>query len=570
MTNIRSRLSLILAALGVLCMAIASIALHGLAEANERADVTYQELMLPAQHGSNAYRNGLLMALQIAEIQRLNDLNASQAQFEALDRLVPMVKKDIELFNSSKKPVALESAASTFGIDFDKWMSALRKAEQVAKSGDISGSLDVVKKESRPYGLAAVQDMMQFTTLLNSEAEAAHTRAMSRYATIRAWVIGALLIGGIVCGLVASWQMRLLGRSLTGIQETLHDASRSLDLTKRAESSRNDEIGRTASAFNELIGRVAGAMSGVRTAAGAVHTAALEIASGNEDLSARTEEQATSLEQTAASMTQLTETVKHNADNARQANVLASRATGLADTGNDAVQGMVHTIGQISGSSTKISEITGVIEGIAFQTNILALNAAVEAARAGEQGRGFAVVASEVRSLAQRSAAAAKEIKELIGSSVAMIQDGVQQASEVGATMGQVKQAIKQVSDIVGEIAVASEEQSRGIEQVHQAVSQMDEVTQQNAALVEQAAAAAHSLEEQAIKLKDAVSVFKVADAGHDPVRGGAPLSGLSTPALKTSGVRPQTKMPVQRAIASAGVATGTSASSRDNEWETF
>ncbi|QCP55006.1 methyl-accepting chemotaxis protein [Trinickia violacea] len=265
-------------------------------------------------------------------------------------------------------------------------------------------------------------------------------------------------------------------------------------------------------ALDATVKNLAATVRKIQIASSSVASASQEIAAGNSDLSARTEEQAASLEETASSMTQLTETVKQNADNARQANSLAMRAAEMADVGNDAVQSMVGTIEEISGSSSKISEITGTIEGIAFQTNILALNAAVEAARAGEQGRGFAVVASEVRSLAQRSAAAAKEIKQLIGTSVEMIQDGAKQATEVGATMGEVRQAIKQVSDIVGEIAAASEEQSRGIEQVNQAVSQMDEVTQQNAALVEQAAAAARALEDQAQSLKDAASVFRLAE----------------------------------------------------------
>jgi methyl-accepting chemotaxis protein len=332
------------------------------------------------------------------------------------------------------------------------------------------------------------------------------------------------------------------------------------DLSVAVKANSQDEAGQLLTTLDRMRQSLARTVSVVRSNSESVSVASVQIATGNTDLSARTEEQAASLEETAASMTQLTETVKQNADNARQANTLAINATDMADAGNDAVQGMVGTIDKINASSSKISEITGVIEGIAFQTNILALNAAVEAARAGEQGRGFAVVASEVRSLAQRSAVAAKEIKELIRSSVAMIQDGSNQATEVSATMGQVKQAIKQVSDMVGEIATASEEQSRGIEQVNQAVAQMDEVTQQNAALVEQAAAAAQSLEEQATNLKEAVSVFKLADTGScglsiakSPSRALPPV----TKTVKTMSVKSTTIVRARPVISAAMEAAG-------------
>ena len=277
-------------------------------------------------------------------------------------------------------------------------------------------------------------------------------------------------------------------------------------------------MGRMQEHLSSTVGRI-------RNGAESISSAARQIAAGNTDLSARTEEQAASLEETAASMAELTQTVRQNADNARDANRLAVAAADMADTGNDAVQAMVETIGRVSESSATIGEIIGLIEGIAFQTNILALNAAVEAARAGTHGRGFAVVAGEVRSLAQRASVAAKEIKGLIDSSVTLVGNSSKQAAEVGATMEKVKQAIKQVSDIVGEITAASQEQSRGIEQVNQAVHQMDEVTQQNAALVEEAAAAAQSLEEQATRLKDHVSVFKVADMRSDVSEARIPLS---------------------------------------------
>ncbi len=293
------------------------------------------------------------------------------------------------------------------------------------------------------------------------------------------------------------------------------------------------EFGDLLRALSAMDAQIAQTVRGIQASAESVTVASREIASGNMDLSARTEEQAASLEETAASMTELTETVKQNADNATHANGLAASAAHLADSGDDAVRAMVGTIEKISGSSNKISEITGVIEGIAFQTNILALNAAVEAARAGEQGRGFAVVASEVRSLAQRSASAAKEIKELIASSVSMIEGGSKQAVHVSESMGQVKQAIKRVSAIVGEIAAASDEQSRGIEQINQAVSQMDGVTQQNAALVEQAAAASQSLEEQARNLKEATAYFRMGRSRAVPSSASQAASFAAAPARK-------------------------------------
>ncbi|OZI75597.1 methyl-accepting chemotaxis protein [Bordetella genomosp. 2] len=282
------------------------------------------------------------------------------------------------------------------------------------------------------------------------------------------------------------------------------------DLTARVEVRNSNEIGQLFAALKRMQENLARTVSQVRRGVDEINVGAREISAGNTDLSSRTEQQAASLEETAASMEELASTVKQNADNARQANQLAASASDVAERGGAAVSEVVSTMEDISASSRKISEIVSVIDGIAFQTNILALNAAVEAARAGEQGKGFAVVAGEVRSLAQRSAQAAKEIKVLIEDSVSKVGTGSQQVERAGATMQEIVASVKRVTDIMGEISAASEEQSGGIDQVNRAVSQMDEVTQQNAALVEEAAAAAGSLQEQAQRLAEAVSVFKI------------------------------------------------------------
>ncbi|MDF7629879.1 methyl-accepting chemotaxis protein [Erwiniaceae bacterium L1_55_4] len=302
---------------------------------------------------------------------------------------------------------------------------------------------------------------------------------------------------------------------LNGMRQTMENASHRLDLTLRVDESRRDEIGLTAKAFNHLIENVSASLSKVEASSQSVSTASAQIAAGNEDLSSRTEEQAASLEQTAASMSQLSETVRQTAENTQLASQLAKNARDISEDSAGRVRTLLDTMGDIRRSSAKITDIIGLIEGIAFQTNILALNAAVEAARAGEQGRGFAVVAGEVRNLAQRSSSSAREIKGLIESSMGFVEAGSTQAEGVGENMSRMNDAVRQVADLVDEISVAGSEQSQGIGQVHIAVNQMDDVTQQNAALVEEASAASRSLMEQAAALNRLVSNFTlVPDSG--------------------------------------------------------
>ncbi|RQN37108.1 methyl-accepting chemotaxis protein [Paraburkholderia tropica] len=350
---------------------------------------------------------------------------------------------------------------------------------------------------------------------LQDGAQAREESARSQISLMRT-LIGAVILVALVLVVAIRFAMRGL------IVQPLEDAVKSFeriaqgDLTERIEVYSNNEIGRLFAGVKRMQDSLVSLVSAVHNGAGSIDVGAREIAMGNTDLSQRTEQQAASLQETASSMEQLTGTVRQNAENARQASQLAVNASDIATRGGEVVGEVVHTMQDIAASSAKVVDIISVIEGIAFQTNILALNAAVEAARAGEQGRGFAVVAGEVRTLAQRSAGAAKEIKELINDSAQKVQSGSQLVGRAGTTMDDILQAVRRVTDIMGEISAASEEQSSGIEQVNRAVTQMDTVTQQNAALVEQAAAAAASLEEQTRNLQGVLGTWRTngADRG--------------------------------------------------------
>ena len=345
------------------------------------------------------------------------------------------------------------------------------------------------------------------------------------------WVLlggGALTM--LLAAMIAMWLARNISRPLRSAIEVARQVAEG-DLTVRVEVKSKDETGELMQALRDMTASLLRIVTEVRGGTDSIATASRQIAAGNLDLSSRTEQQASSLEETASSMEELTSTVQQNAHNAREANDLAASASSVAGKGGAVVAQVVDTMGSINDSSRKIVDIIGVIDGIAFQTNILALNAAVEAARAGEQGRGFAVVATEVRNLAQRSAAAAKEIKGLIEDSVEKVNTGSVLVDQAGATMEEIVTSIKRVTDIMGEIANASHEQSAGIEQVNQAISQMDQVTQQNASLVEEAAAAAASLQDRAVELVDVVAVFRLrGDAGGRKLSVAGGLPPAATP----------------------------------------
>ncbi|MDX5151531.1 MAG: methyl-accepting chemotaxis protein [Acidiferrobacterales bacterium] len=416
---------------------------------------------------------------------------------------------------------------------------------------------------------AAKEQFDQLTRILagiikmgSSEAQAISTRSQSLTDTTRQSLLIFGFVALVLCIFLVTVFPSVIAKRLIGILDMIEDISKGDgDLTKRLDDDGKDEIGRIAGAFNEFTNKIHDVLVTVKVASADIVTASKEIAMGNTNLSQRTEEQASSLEETASSMEEMTGTVKQNADSASEARQLAEANRQRAVVGAEVVTRTVSAMNEINSSSTRIGDIISTIDGIAFQTNLLALNAAVEAARAGEQGRGFAVVASEVRSLAQRSAEAAKEIKELIEDSVGKVKAGTQLVDESGKTLDDIIAGTQKMADIVAEIAAASIEQASGIDQVNNAVTQMDNMTQDNAALVEEAAAASRSMEDQAQVLMEQVNYFKLQEASNR-------LQGANRERL----ARPAPAARVNReASLAAPAARKTDVNSNDSsEWEQF
>ncbi len=546
--------------LSILGAIVAAIGIYNMAQMNERTERLYTRELLGISHVKEANINLVIVGRALRNVMLASSEQERQAAIAAIAAARGRLKDHLDqgrqlFFSENGKRMFAEVDSGT--RDYEAAVEQALKLVQAEGLQENRAAVDYMLVTVAPRANAIDERMTSLTRIKERNAEEAAQDASALYESSRAMMLMLVLgsaVFGVGLGVVIT---RGLTRQLGGEPAYAGDiASRiaagdlSVDVALR-QGDRSSLL----FAMKTMRDSLAQIVGEVRNGTDAIASASRQIASGNLDLSSRTEEQASSLEETASSMEELTSTVQQNADNARQANRLATSASEVAERGGAVVAQVVDTMASINDSSKKIVDIIGVIDGIAFQTNILALNAAVEAARAGEQGRGFAVVASEVRTLAQRSASAAKEIKLLIDDSVGKVDAGARLVDQAGATMDEIVASVRRVTDIMGEISSASLEQTEGIEQINMAVSQMDQVTQQNASLVEEAAAGAESLQDQAGKLAELVSVFKL-DARSPSVAAPAaqarPATRLAAPALRAAHPEPR------------------KAAVREEEWETF
>ncbi|OFA05908.1 methyl-accepting chemotaxis protein [Duganella sp. HH101] len=501
----------------VLCMAVVccaflvalGVALMGMQSARNQFQQFLEVDQALLQTTTNLYAQGLQMG------QALRNVVLDPSNKAGLKNIEDASKSFAEHMQVAQGLVAPQSEAGKMFADVaqlrEKQAGLQTKIMALAKD-DQAAAIQVLNKDETPVWRVMRGHLLDFLKAKKDDVKQAEAGVIaSTQRTL--WIsLGLALATLVAAGLVTYWLAANVMRQLGGEPDYAADIARRIaagDFTEEIQTTGGDRDS-LLSAMKSMQQSLADIVAQIRSGADTISTASSEIADGNLDLSNRTEQQASSLGQTASAMDELTSTVKQNAGSARQASGLVAATAAVAVKGGTVVAEVVTTMGEINQSSRRIVDIIGVIDGIAFQTNILALNAAVEAARAGEQGRGFAVVASEVRNLAQRSASAAKEIKELIGESVQSVEQGARLVEQAGTTMDEIVASVNRVSAIMGEIADASEEQTSGIEHVNNAIVQMDQVTQQNAALVEQATAAAQSMQQQAAALAGAVSVFKL------------------------------------------------------------
>ena len=513
--SVRARLLTGFVLVAIFGALVAAIGIFNMAKMNQQAERAYAENLL----GISASKEANINLIYLARAVRNQLLARTPEERAKFDTIADTARKAMGERLAVARPLfTAPEAKGMFAeldksiADYDSSRAQLEKLSAVDTPEGKSAAIDFAFGTLQQKGNKVDEEMTALGELKEKIAAASAASATQVYQGARALMI-TLVLGSLCLGIgIGLWITRGLTRQLGGepsyaaeVAGAIAAGELSIPVTLRGGDDRSLLFAMEAmrTSLVKIVGQV-------RMGTDTMATASNQIAAGNLDLSSRTEEQASSLEETASSMEELTSTVKQNADNARQANALAVSASEVAVRGGTVVSEVVDTMASINASSRKIVDIIGVIDGIAFQTNILALNAAVEAARAGEQGRGFAVVASEVRNLAQRSAAAAKEIKTLINDSVEKVDAGGKLVDQAGVTMSEIVQSITRVNDIMSEIASASMEQTMGIEQINSAISQMDEVTQQNAALVEEAAAAAGSMQEQAAALSEVVSIFKV------------------------------------------------------------